>query len=118
MAKSNGKLSREEFTELAIRTMRDKDQKGILASKSGYFGAFEEMYGVAPYTYSKKTKKYSGWLVDAIAQGKFEGHPVGGGTYVIFHVGDMPKRENPVSVANKGKLLKLAHKLAKTAVKA
>lgn len=112
-----GKLSREEFTELAIDTMHDEKQKGILASKSGYFGEFEALYGEPPYTYTPKTKRtpghYSGWLVDAIAAGKFEGHPVGSGTYAIFHKGDMPKKQNPVSKANQLKLHKLVQKALK-----
>lgn len=117
-AKSNGKLSREEFTKLAIARMRDDGQAGILARKSGYFGGFTDYFGEEPYTYTPRKGNvaghYSGWLIEAIKLGKFEGHPTGSGTYAIFLKGEMPKRENPIAVANKAKLLKLVTKAAKS----
>jgi len=117
MAKSNGKLSMEEFTKLVILRKREKGQQGIIASKSGYFGAFTDYFGEVPYTYTPRKGKvagyYSGWLIKAIELGKFEGHPTKYGSYAIFLKGEMPRRENPVAAKNKADILRFVAKAAK-----
>jgi len=116
MAK-NGKLSMEEFTRIAIVGKRKGDHKGILTrtSASGYFGGFVTYFGVEPYKYDSKSKKYTGWLPEAVAKGKFEGHPVGSGTWVVYLKGEGPKSE-PSKAAKKeaDSLLKLVAKAAKS----
>lgn len=102
MAKSTtqGKLGKEEFTIVAIRhaqknapeTGKYAGFKGMFCRSSGYFSFFEEYFGEAPYSYSEKTKKYTGWLIAACAKGtQFVGHPVGSGTWVVYLKAEAPK---------------------------
>jgi hypothetical protein len=86
----NGKFSKEEFTKLAIERLRKGNHKGILCGHKSQFGlAFEKYFGEFPATYNPKTKKTKGWLMDAIAAGKFDGHMCQGGP-VCYLKGEAP----------------------------
>lgn len=124
MAKTNGKLSMEEFTKIAVlhgqsvnaakAKAEGKEPKLGIFGNAGYFKGFLAYYGEAPYKYDKRTKKYTGYLPEACAKGKFDGHPVGSGTWIIYLKGQAPVGKASKAVEDEANaILKLVAKAAK-----
>jgi len=104
MAKQTSKptmQAMDAYIKLGIETLRmsdPKNRKGILATATGFAVAFERKFGVPLFVFNKAKKESTGYIVEAFAEGRFEGHFCRGGP-ILYLPGEAPAG---ASVAKKG----------------